>query len=75
MKTITLHYTDSIAEKLTLFLATFSEKDLKIEMEDDIEFLAAKKELQKDYDLYKKNESSLMSIDDAEKEMDILFSE
>ncbi|KEY18350.1 hypothetical protein [Kaistella antarctica] len=73
MKTITLHFSESIAEKLNDFLKTFSEKDLKIEFGNDTQFLAAKKELQKDYDLYKNNKNPLISVDDAEEEMNALF--
>ena len=73
MKTITLHFSESIAEKLNDFLKTFSEKDLKIELGNDAQFLAAKKELRKDYDLYKNNENPLISVDDAEEEMNALF--
>ncbi|MGV8915556.1 MAG: hypothetical protein ACOH1X_08940 [Kaistella sp.] len=74
MKTITLHFSESIAEKLNEFLKTFSDKDLKIESGNDAQFQAAKKELQKDYDLYKKNKNPLISVDEAEEEMNALFS-
>ena len=74
MKTITLHFSESIAEKLNNFLKTFSENDLKIETENISQSNDAKIELQKDYDFYRENPSSTISIDEAEKEINLLFS-
>lgn len=74
MKTITLHFSESIAEKLNDFLKNFSENDLKIETENSSQLNDAKIQLQKDYDFYKENPSSTISIDEAEKETNLLFS-
>lgn len=59
MKTITLHFNEPIAEKLSAFLSTFSEKDLKIEK--DSLFEQAKRELQKDYE-YSQQEDAFFTL-------------
>lgn len=74
MKTITLHFSESIAEKLNDFLKNFSENDLKIETENSSQLNDAKIALQKDYDFYRENPSFTISIDEAEKETNLLFS-
>lgn len=71
MKTITLHYNDSIAEKLKSFLETFSKEDLKVEYASGLEKI--KSELHKDYELYKQNPENVLTVDEAETEMGLFI--
>ncbi|SFI15194.1 hypothetical protein [Halpernia frigidisoli] len=71
MKTITLHYSESIYEKLKNFLDTFSKEDL--EVEDTSKFEKIKSQLQRDYDLYKQNPTDVLSVNEAEAEMDLFI--
>lgn len=71
MKTITLHYKESIAEKLKNFLDTFSKEEL--EVEDSSTFEQIKSELHRDYDLYKQNPTDVLTVNEAEAEMDLFI--
>ncbi|WP_417430782.1 hypothetical protein [Halpernia sp.] len=71
MKTITLHYKESIAEKLKNFFDTFSKEDL--EVEEISTFEKIKSELQRDYELYKQNPTDVLTVNEAEAEMDLFI--
>ncbi|WP_379966926.1 hypothetical protein [Epilithonimonas sp. UC225_85] len=74
METITLQYNQAIKEELLKVLEKFSKKDLEI-IEENSRFDQVKEELHKDYAAYKNRETKLQSIDDFEKEMNLLFLE
>ena len=73
METITLKYTESVKEKLMKFLETFSKNEISIIEERDARFEAAKAELHRDYEALKNGETELMSLEEFEKEMNLLF--
>ncbi len=75
METITLKYSEAIKEKLMKFLEKFSKSDLEFIEEEDTEFEKTKAELHKDYLAYKNGETTLMGLEDFEKEMDSVFKE
>lgn len=71
MKTITLHYNESVAEKLEKFLSTFPKEDLKVEKGSASEKI--KSDLHRDYNLYKQNPTDVLSVNEAETEMDLFI--
>lgn len=73
MEILTLHFKESIREKLLKLLATFPESDLKISAPYNFEEI--KTSVHEDYIDYKSGKSKILSIDEVEDEMNKIISE
>lgn len=73
MESLTIHFKESIKEKLLNMLHSFSENDLKISENEHFEEL--KSFIREDYTNYKIGISKLLDIEDVEKEMNQIISD
>jgi hypothetical protein len=74
MATLHLHVKDSILEKVLGLLAQFDKSEVEV-MGEDAAFIAQKKHLHEQMELYKRGELKTYTVEEVEAHMDKVISE